>query len=175
MSEPERLRETGRWLRFAREDLSAAERTVERREVPRHACFLSQQAAEKAIKAALVFLQAEAYRHDLALLRTYLPDGWLLKENPADLDDLSQWAVEGRYPGSLREASEDDAETAVGLAREAYEAALEDLERYGYDPDGGKGRQEAAEAGDEEEERWPARSSSRWRRRSTSAGHGPRL
>ena len=76
MSEPERLRETGHWLRFAREDLSAAERTVERREVPRHACFLSQQAAEKAVKAALVFLQVEfPHRHDLALLRTYLPDG----------------------------------------------------------------------------------------------------
>ncbi len=154
MSEPERLRETGRCLRFAREDLSAAERTVERREVPRHACFLSQQAAERAVKAALVFLQVEfPYRHDLALLRTYLPDGWLLKENPADLDDLSQWAVEGRYPGSLREASEDDAETAVGLAREAYEAALEDLERYGYDPDDEKGRQEVTEADGEEKER----------------------
>ena len=153
MSDPERLRETGHWPRFAREDLSAAERTVERREVPRHACFLSQQAAEKAVKAALVFLQVESpHRHDLALLRTYLPDGWLLKENPADLDDLSQWAVEGRYPGSLREASEDDAETAVGLAREAYEAALEDLERYGYDPDDEKGRQEATEADDEEED-----------------------
>ncbi len=153
MSESERLRETGRWLRFAREDLSAAECTVERREVPRHACFLSQQAAEKTVKAALVFLQVEfPYRHDLGLLRTYLPDGWLLKENPADLDDLSQWAVEARYPGSPREASEDDAETAVGLAREAYEAALEDLRRYGYDPDDGKGRRQAAEADEEEED-----------------------
>ena len=152
MSEPERLGETRRWLRFAREDLSAAERTVERREVPRHACFLSQQAAEKTVKAALIFLQVEfPYRHDLGFLRTYLPDGWLLKENPADLDDLSQWAVEGRYPGSSKEASEDDARAAVGLASEAYEAALEDLERYGYDPDGGEGRQEAAEADDEEE------------------------
>lgn len=153
MSEPERLRETGRWLRFAREDLSAAERMVERREVPRHACFLSQQAAEKAVKAALVFLQVEfPYRHDLALLRIHLPDGWLLKENPADLDDLSQWAVEGRYPGSLREASEEDAKAAVGLARETYEAALEDLKRHGYDPDDGKGRREAAEADDDEED-----------------------
>ncbi len=153
MSEPERLRETGRWLRFAREDLSAAERTVEWREVPRHACFLSQQAAEKAVKATLVFLQVEfPHRHDLALLRTYLPDGWLLKENPADLDDLSQWAVESRYPGSLWEASEDEAETAVGLAREAYETALEDLERQGYDPDDRKGRQETAKADDEEED-----------------------
>lgn len=149
MSEPERLLETGRWLRFAQEDLSATKRTVERREVPRHACFLSQQAAEKAVKAALVFLQVEAYRHDLALLRTCLPDGWLLKENPADLDDLTQWAVEGRYPGPPREASEDDAETAVGLAREAYQAVLEDLERYGYDPEAAEGRQEAVKADDE--------------------------
>ncbi len=152
MSEPERLRETGRWLRFAREDLSAAERTVERREISRHACFLSQQAAEKAVKAALVFLQVEfPYRHDLALLQTYLPDGWLLKGAPADLDDLSQWAVESRYPGSPREASQDDAETAVGLARVAYETVLEDLERHGYAPGDEKGRREATDESSKKE------------------------
>jgi HEPN domain-containing protein len=149
MSDAERLKETERWLRFAREDLVAAERTVERRELPRHACFLSQQAAEKVVKAALVFLQVEfPHRHDLALLRTCLPDDWLLKKTPTDLDDLSQWAVEGRYPGIAREASEDDAETAARLAREAYEAAIQDFKRHGYEPDA----QRAPEPDDEAED-----------------------
>jgi HEPN domain-containing protein len=75
MSDPELLAEVGRWLRYAREDLLAAEVFVEQ-EMARQACFHAQQAAEKAIKTALVFLQIEfPYRHDLDLLRNLLPDG----------------------------------------------------------------------------------------------------
>ena len=56
-----------RWLRYAREDLALAQALLdEGHRVPRHACWLSQQAAEKAIKAALVFTDGEApFLHDL--------------------------------------------------------------------------------------------------------------
>jgi hypothetical protein len=41
MSEAERLAEVHRWLRYAREDLQAAEAIVKEWEmVPRHACWL---------------------------------------------------------------------------------------------------------------------------------------
>ena len=43
--------------------------------VPRHVCWLAQQAAEKAIKAVLVFLQIDFPRsHDLDALRNLAPD-----------------------------------------------------------------------------------------------------
>lgn len=115
MSEPERLRETGRWLRFAHDDQRGAEALLEREDVPpRLTCFLAQQAAEKAIKAALIFLQIEfPFRHDLDLLRTLLPDGWTLKKTPTGLGALSAWAVRGRYPGDLPEATQEVAEAAV--------------------------------------------------------------
>jgi HEPN domain-containing protein len=136
MSEPERLAAVGRWLRFAREDLSTAELIVEHGRPARQACFHAQQAAEKAIKAVLVFLQTEfPYRHDLDFLRTLLPDGWLLKENPPDLAELTAWAVRTRYPTGSREATEEDARTAVEQAREILDVALEDLKRYGYLPE----------------------------------------
>lgn len=68
--------EAARWLRFAREDLATA--VALRGEevfVPRQVCRLAQQAAEKAIKAALVRLQLESPRtHDLDLLLNLLPD-----------------------------------------------------------------------------------------------------
>lgn len=57
MSEAERLAEAERWLRYAREDLQAAEVLAERGVAPRQACFHAQQAAEKAIKAIFVFLK----------------------------------------------------------------------------------------------------------------------
>jgi uncharacterized protein len=59
------------WLRYAEEDLEAAERMVAGRGwAPRIACFHAQQAAEKALKAVLVHeglpLQ---FTHNLELLR----------------------------------------------------------------------------------------------------------
>lgn len=136
MSDPERLTETGRWLRYAHEDLRAAEVLIEQEMAPRQACFQAQQTAEKAIKSALVFLQIEfPYRHDLDFLRNLLPDGWLLKDRPPDLAELTAWAIRGRYPLDLREATAEDAQITLGLAREVYKTALEDLKRYGYVPE----------------------------------------
>jgi HEPN domain-containing protein len=78
MSEAERWAEVQRWLRYAREDLLAAETIVQDWEMaPRHACWLAQQATEKALKAILVFLQMDfPHRHDLDALRNLIPTGW---------------------------------------------------------------------------------------------------
>jgi len=73
----EHEQEIHRWLRYAREDLMAAEEMNAATSLPpRHACYLAQQAAEKALKAALIFLQVEfPFRHDLDELRDLLPEG----------------------------------------------------------------------------------------------------
>ncbi len=46
MSDPELLKEVGRWLRYAGDDLQIAEIIVEREQVPRAACFHAQQSAD---------------------------------------------------------------------------------------------------------------------------------
>lgn len=135
MSEPERLSEVGRWLRYAREDLWAAE-VLTGQDVFRQACFHAQQAAEKAIKAVFVFLQTEfPYTHDLDRLRSLLPEGWLNKENPPDVSGLTFWATRGRYPSSSREATEEEAREAIEQAQQVLQTTLEDLKRYGYVPE----------------------------------------
>ncbi|MGH3087929.1 MAG: HEPN domain-containing protein [Rubrobacteraceae bacterium] len=120
MSDAERLREVGRWLRYARDDLRVAEALLERKDIlPHLACFHAQQCAEKAMKASLVFLQIPFREiHDLEALCKELPDGWTPAENPARFSDLSDWAVEPRYPGDSQEATKEDAKTAVVEARE---------------------------------------------------------
>lgn len=56
----ELLREVQRWRRFALEDLQEAERQIQRTgTVLRHPAWLAQQAAEKALKAILIYLQVE--------------------------------------------------------------------------------------------------------------------
>lgn len=137
MSDPEVLREVGRWLRYAREDLQGAELISEQKRIPRIACFHAQQAAEKAIKTIFVFLQVRFSRtHDLETLCNELPEGWRLAEEPPRFSGLSGWAVEPRYPGDLVDATEQDARNAIEQARSVYEMALEDLEAHGYDRTG---------------------------------------
>lgn len=111
--------EARRWLRFADEDLkTAAAMTQEESFVPRHACWLAQQAAEKAIKGALVKRQTDFPRsHDLELLWNLLPEPRNQEIDIRELARLSEWAVEARYPGDWSEASIEDARQAVKVAR----------------------------------------------------------
>ena len=92
MSTSEQIREVQRWLRYAHEDLVAAESMLEQEVfVSRQACWLAQQAAEKALKAALVFLETDFPRsHDLEALCALLPAGWTVKGRSPDLGTLTQ-------------------------------------------------------------------------------------
>lgn len=90
MSDPEHLREVGRWLRYAQDDLKVAELILEHGQVPRAACFNAQQCAEKSIKAALVFLQLNFPKsHNLRQLCEMLPEGWRFGDDPTTLSGLT--------------------------------------------------------------------------------------
>jgi len=129
MNATDRISETTRWLRHAREDLTGAEEMIKQESsAPRHACWLAQQAAEKAIKTGLVFLQIDFPKtHDLDALRNLLPDDWHVKATCGDLADLAEWAVEARYPGDWPEATESDATIAVEQANAVMKAIAADL------------------------------------------------
>lgn len=127
--------ETRRWLDYAHSDLKAAQELLRHPGVySRQACFLAQQAAEKAFKAAFVFLEAAVPRsHDLDMLRNFLPEGWQVKVAHPDLASLSVWAVEARYPGDLPDVVEADAQAALRQAQSACKAIQADLIRHGLE------------------------------------------
>jgi HEPN domain-containing protein len=133
MSDPDLIIEARRWLRFAREDLGTAERLLaEGTFVPRHICWLAQQGAEKALKAALVLKGTEfPFRHDLDALRNLLPNSWPVRREHPDLAELTEWAVEARYPGDWPEATQADAERASSQARAVYESVTAEFVRRG--------------------------------------------
>jgi uncharacterized protein len=117
------------WLRYAEEDLEAAKRMVEGRGwAPRIACFHAQQAAEKALKAVLVHegipLQ---FTHNLELLRDLIPEGRRMASVEGDLRRLSSRAVVPRYPGDVPDATAEEANEEVALARMIVDAAREDV------------------------------------------------
>jgi len=118
-----------RWLSTAEEDLHGAAAMLDRDDVaPRLACFLAQQAAEKALKARLIAHGIAFPRiHDLLALRALVPSDMPAGLNDADLAELSAWAVEARYPGDLPGATPADARTAVADARAIIDTAREDI------------------------------------------------
>ena len=119
------------WLQYAEEDLTAAAALLAvPAVVPRHPAWLAQQAAEKAIKAALVADGRPFPKtHDLERLEGLLPDPSPLAACGADLPSLTEYAVGSRYPGDLPDdVSADDARTAVDDAGKVVDAIRELIE-----------------------------------------------
>src|SRR3990172_4521121 len=138
MSETERTTEARRWLAFATGDLANAELLAEDESGARNATWLAQQAAEKSLKAALVFLGiAFPPRHDLNLLQALLPDGWSVRGRQLELADLTSWTIVARYPGDWPEPTLADARGAVAQARDVLSLILLDMRSEGFASDSG--------------------------------------
>jgi HEPN domain-containing protein len=106
------------WLGKADEDMIMAEVLLSAPTAAKWgACFHAQQAAEKALKAVLVTQDRDVpYTHSLLLLRATLGmESEKLDE--AALEQLSPWAVAGRYPEEIPEPSVAEAGRLVDAAR----------------------------------------------------------
>ena len=83
----------------------------------------AHQAAEKALKALLAHHDTDPPKlHDLDRLVQRLPE----TERPAfealELPELTRWAIEGRYPADLDEATADDATKSIYIASSVLES-----------------------------------------------------
>lgn len=85
-------------IALAREDLGAAKRL--RRELPRHAAFHVEQAAEKLIKAVLTTegIDYPATHHQLGRLAEELPPDHVWRPDLSALDKHTSAATIYRYP-----------------------------------------------------------------------------
>lgn len=135
MTEGRRLDEVRRWLKYAGDDLRLTEVILSQSiGAPWQACFHAQQAAEKALKAALVFDGMPVPRsHDLVELVQRLPARWAGELDVGDLKLLSEWAVEPRYPDALIDATTGDARWALEQAHAVWDAIIQTLAQRGFD------------------------------------------
>lgn len=128
MTQPDAGPDARRWLEYAEDDLETARVILAQRRPPRQACWHAQQAAEKAIKAALVLEQVDFPKtHDLDALRGLVPEGWTVRATHADLAALTEWSIEARYPGDWPEATEADARGAIDDATAVVDSMSVDL------------------------------------------------
>ena len=131
MSRPDRTWGTAReWLARARGALALAKAPKTDDILFEDLCYEAQQAAEKALKAALVFRgRAFRFTHDLEELATELVGHDA--EPPEFLKEaivLTRYAVEARYPGPYEPITEDEHREAVRLAEAVVAWASEAIE-----------------------------------------------
>ena len=105
-------------MRFAHDDLAAARLLLTDVELPaRMVCFHAQQAAEKALKAALAHAAIQFRKtHDLVVLVALQPEPVRSAVGSLDLQRLQQWAVDARYPADLPDITAGEAASVVAIA-----------------------------------------------------------
>ena len=83
----------------------------------RIACFHAHQAAEKAVKAVLI-AESTPFRktHDIVVLVGLAPAQLATNLAPVDILVVQPWAVDGRYPGDLPDATPTEAAEVVATA-----------------------------------------------------------
>ena len=95
------------WLDFAAKDLGVARHLNESYHPMPHEiiCYLSQQAAEKALKGLYIFLQLPGgvpKTHDLSMLLNQMRNTAAIGDDIYDASDrLTPFATAGRYPSEI--------------------------------------------------------------------------
>lgn len=112
------------WLNRAYSNLTMAKRDVEGVYLE-DLCFLTQQAAEKAIKALLIKRGVEfPYVHDLAQLLTLLERaGQEIPEPVREAEKLTRFAVLTRYPGLMSPIKPEEYKQAMVVAKQVVQWA----------------------------------------------------
>jgi HEPN domain-containing protein len=109
------------WMRQAERDLESA-KALEREGFFEWTCFISQQAAEKAVKAVFQKKGAEAWGHSLAELLKALPESIPDTIRAAALS-LDRFYIPSRYPNGWAAGTpgeyitKDDARNAVSNSK----------------------------------------------------------
>ena len=122
-------------LHLATEDLGTADLLLSSEsQPPRQACFHAQQAAEKALKAALELEHNDyPHIHQLEELRQALPPTWPVNGLEVDLVRLSRLVIFARYPDADNLPTRADAVKAVADARLVVDAVVEEFRRRGLE------------------------------------------
>ena len=106
------------WLRRAKSNLARARQPKPEEVLWEDLCFDTQQAVEKSLKAVLL-ARGIAFRfvHDITELLTLLENqSVFLPEEIRSAAELTDYAVENRYPGPFEPVTEDEFKKALRIA-----------------------------------------------------------
>lgn len=110
------------WLRRARSNLAIAKMGRREGVLLEDLCFEAQQAAEKALKALLIYLSGEYPRtHAFNVLLMQLEVHQEVPDAVREVIELTDYAVQMRYPGDYYPVSDEEYERAVELASQTLD------------------------------------------------------
>jgi HEPN domain-containing protein len=123
------MQEHERWLAIAREDLKAAQALI-KIELFSSATYHCQQAAEKSLKAYLVFKKQETLKtHDLLKLDDLCKNiDKEFQKLDATLEILNPFATKFRYPSEFDIPDEEKVELIVKEAKKVLSFVLKKIE-----------------------------------------------
>ena len=85
-------------------------------------CYQIQQSVEKAFKGLLIYYGVEPeFTHNIGVLLSELEKYTKISERIKDAMDLTNYAVQTRYPGSYDKVTKDEYEKALKIAEECLD------------------------------------------------------
>jgi HEPN domain-containing protein len=119
------------WLKRARSNLVRAKLPKLDEALWEDYCFDAQQAAEKALKALLLFNNIPfRFVHDIAELLTLLEQNGLeLPEEIRAGAELSDYAVEARYPSPMEPVTEQEYKEAIQISDQIVLWVIDNIEK----------------------------------------------
>src|SRR4030042_199386 len=108
---------TSDWLRHAWSDLELARVVRNSRILLEDLSFHAEQAAEKALKAVLIFKSIPFPKtHNIRTLLDRLPQDVIPTKEVKEAASLTHYAVLSRYPGDLEPVTDEEYRKALSLA-----------------------------------------------------------
>ena len=105
------------WLRYAKSDLELARIEKPEGVLLENLCFHAQQAAEKTLKAVLIFLETDFPRtHNIRTLLDLLPEDVDVPQEVEESAILTDYAVESRYPMNSEPVDDEEYRQVIGIA-----------------------------------------------------------
>ena len=119
------------WLKRARSNLARAKLPKLDEALWEDYCFDAQQAAEKALKALLLFNKIPfRFVHDIAELLTLLEqNGFELPEEIRAGAELSEYAVEARYPSPMEPVTEQEYKEAITTSEQIVSWVIDHIKK----------------------------------------------
>ena len=105
------------WIERAKSSMELAQAKIIRYIHYEDLCFQLQQAAEKALKGLLIYYGFEPeYTHNIEILLKELKDFTKIPENIKEAAQLTNYAVQTRYPGEYDEITKEEYENGIKIA-----------------------------------------------------------
>jgi HEPN domain-containing protein len=107
------------WIERAKSSLELAQAKIIRYIYYEDLCYQSQQAAEKALKGLLIYYGIEPeFTHNIEILLKEIKKFTDIPENIKEAAQLTNYAIQTRYPGEYDEITKEEYEKSIIIAKD---------------------------------------------------------